>query len=141
MRTRLVVSIALALGLQCLTYANNAAADQAIVERGQAADETWGIGRRAAQTPPPAVEPNFAVMTVDDLETAFWACDYVATVQGVEATPIAICSAVYDELKAVKFAGDFGELLHWWKANKAAEHRRMASEEREPSAERVDTRF
>jgi hypothetical protein len=60
------------------------------------------------------------------LESAFWACDYVATTEGVHATPIAVCRYVTEELKQVKFAGSFTQLLEWWRANKVAEHRRIA---------------
>lgn len=60
------------------------------------------------------------------LERAFWACDYVATTEGVQATPMAACRHVTEELKQQKFAGSFQQLLEWWRANKAAEHRRMA---------------
>lgn len=60
------------------------------------------------------------------LEGAFWACDYVATTEGVQATPIAVCRYVTEELKQVKFGGSFARLLEWWRANKAAEHLRMA---------------
>ena len=143
MRTQLLFSIAVAVGLQCLTYTNSVAAHDGIVTRAQPQDETWGIGRRVVQTElsQPTLAPDIAAMSVEDLETAFWGCDYVATTRGVEATPIAICSAVYDELKAVKFAGDFGELLGWWKENKVAEHQRIASEEHERAPDRVDTRF
>jgi hypothetical protein len=80
-------------------------------------------------------------MTLAELETAFWACDYTATTRGVDATPVAICSAVYDELKSAKFAGDFGELLAWWKENKAAEHQRIAAGQPKAAVERVDTSF
>ena len=143
MKKQLLVSIALALGLQCLAYTNGASAEEAAATRAQPVDETWGIGLRIAQTetPPAAVDADVSAMTVADLEAAFWMCDYLATTRGVDATPIAICSAVYDELKATKFAGDFNELLAWWKENKPAEHERIAVEQSEGAVERVDTRF
>lgn len=61
------------------------------------------------------------------LEDAFWACDYVATTRGTAAAPAETCAAVYDELKAVKFDGDFDELLAWWQDGKPAAHERIAA--------------
>ncbi len=61
-----------------------------------------------------------------ELERAFWVCDYVATTRGVDATPIAHCSAVTDALKNERFGGDFSELLAWWQRNKPAEHAALA---------------
>jgi hypothetical protein len=61
-----------------------------------------------------------------ELERAFWACDYVATTHGVLATPVAACRYATEELKQQKFGGSFAQLLEWWRANKAAEHRRLA---------------
>ena len=75
-----------------------------------------------------------------DLESAFWACDYVASTRGVDATPVATCGAVYEELKKVKFGGDFLELLAWWKLNKHVEHERMALEERLTAIELASNR-
>ena len=59
------------------------------------------------------------------LEQFFWVCDYVATTRGVHATPATACVEVTDELKRRKFAGDFEQLLGWWRRNKNAEHRRL----------------
>ena len=61
------------------------------------------------------------------LEEVFWVCDYVATTRGVGAAPAALCEAVYDEIKATKFGGDFGLLLTWWQQNKPAEHDKLAN--------------
>jgi hypothetical protein len=60
------------------------------------------------------------------LERAFWACDFIATTQGVQATPIGVCRYVTEELKQQKFGGSFSQFLEWWRSNKQAEHRRMA---------------
>jgi hypothetical protein len=59
-----------------------------------------------------------------ELETAFWVCDYTATTRGMEATPVDRCAVVYEELKNVKFGGDFHLLHTWWLENKSAEHAR-----------------
>ena len=70
-----------------------------------------------------APAPEF---TVDQLERAFWVCDYLATTQGVHGTHVAACRYATDELKRVKFGGSFRNLLQWWRENKAAEHRKLA---------------
>jgi hypothetical protein len=59
------------------------------------------------------------------LERAFWICDHTATVHGVDATPIAACTRVFEALKDTKFGGDFGELLAWWRENKLIEHTKL----------------
>ena len=59
------------------------------------------------------------------LEEIFWACDYVATTRGVDATPVAQCATATRELRRVKFANSFHALLAWWQENKAAEHERV----------------
>jgi hypothetical protein len=68
-----------------------------------------------------------AAMGPADLEKAFWVCDYTATVAGVQATPVALCAAVWDEIKQPKFGGSFEDLLAWWQSNKAAEHEALAT--------------
>ena len=83
-------------------------------------------GRAAAQeAPTPAIE----ALSVADLERAFWICDYRATKHGVEATPVALCSAVFDTLRDQKFGGDFGELLAWWRVNKHLQHTSLGAGE------------
>ena len=60
------------------------------------------------------------------LERAFWYCDYVATTEGLHATPIAACRFATEELKRAKFGGNFQEFLEWWRDNKEAEHVKAA---------------
>jgi hypothetical protein len=55
---------------------------------------------------------------------------FFTTTRGVHAIPVAICSAVTDQLKHDKFGGDFQELLVWWRQNKPAEHQKLAAAER-----------
>jgi hypothetical protein len=69
--------------------------------------------------------PQETVVPPDELEQVFWACDYVATVNGVHAATVGTCSAATEKLKDVKFGGDFLQLLEWWRANKPAEHARL----------------
>jgi hypothetical protein len=144
MKTRLLVFTLLALGLQGAACATNPADETQALDRAQPVDEIWGIGLRTANAEASVSaatqEANARANTLAELESAFWACDYVATTRGVDATPVAICGSVYDELKTLKFGGDFGELLVWWKQNKPAEHERLAREERDLAIERVDHR-
>jgi hypothetical protein len=81
----------------------------------------------AGPAPGPLVEVHVAALGAADLEEAFWKCDYTATTVGMGATPVDLCSAVYDELKARKFDGDFERLLDWWRQSKPAEHARQAA--------------
>jgi hypothetical protein len=37
-----------------------------------------------------------------------------------------VCSAATEELKSMKFGGDFMALLAWWRGNKPAEHARLS---------------
>ena len=79
-------------------------------------------------TQAPAAEPVQADRDAGDLaalESAFWYCDWVATTEGVLATPMAACQFATDELKDLKFGGSARSLAAWWQENKAAEHRRM----------------
>jgi hypothetical protein len=68
-----------------------------------------------------------APVHLSDLENAFWMCDYVATLRGIEATPAALCSSVYEDLRSVKFAEDYEALLAWWRLRKSDEHRRIGA--------------
>ena len=77
-----------------------------------------------------SVESGPPSATVDDgevaaLESAFWYCDWVATTEGVLATPMAACQFATSELKARKFGGSYRALAAWWQENKAAEHGRL----------------
>ena len=76
---------------------------------------------------PDSAEAFVAAMDPAGLEKAFWVCDYTATVAGVQATPVALCTAVWDELKQTKFGGSFDDLLAWWQSNKAVEHEALAT--------------
>jgi hypothetical protein len=77
---------------------------------------------------PPSAEEIAAAMQPADLEKAFWLCDYTATTRGIDATPVAICSAVWDEFKQTRFAGSFEDLLAWWRVHKVAQHEALAAE-------------
>jgi hypothetical protein len=64
--------------------------------------------------------------TLPDLEKAFWACDYTATVHGIVDAGTAIpCGIATEDLRQRKFNGDFNAMLGWWQQNKAAEYRAL----------------
>ena len=75
---------------------------------------------------PSAIQVQLASVNLTDLETAFWACEYAATVRG--NANIASCTAVYDALEERKFGGDFDGLLRWWQQNRVSEYRRLEGE-------------
>ncbi|HTR59267.1 MAG TPA: hypothetical protein VMM27_13900 [Casimicrobiaceae bacterium] len=78
------------------------------------------------------IDPQLASV---DLERIFWQCDYVANTFGVGLEEGAYCSAIYDEVKKRKFAGDFAAMLAWWQQNKTVEYAALAARGR-----RVDLR-
>jgi hypothetical protein len=65
--------------------------------------------------------------TPAELERTFWRCDHAATTRWVGAGEGAECVAIYEELKRMKFGGDFPALLRWWEENKKAEHQAIAA--------------
>ena len=101
---KLAVSAAMAAALGCI---------------GSAAAQESGVHSPAAVV--------LASVNIDDLEAAFWACEYAATTRG--AANIQTCAAVYDALKQRKFGGDFDGLLKWWQQNRVAAYRRLAAED------------
>ena len=59
------------------------------------------------------------------LESAFWACDHAATSRGLDSGDALACSVATEELKRVRFGGDFGAMLAWWQRSKDAAHRAL----------------
>jgi hypothetical protein len=86
-----------------------------------------GTAAAAAEPLPPThpIPMHVEDFSLEQLERAFWLCDYMATTQGMDSTPIVACRFVTDELKKQKFGGSFRELLAWWSANKRAEYDRI----------------
>lgn len=92
---------------------------------------------------PPDARPDTSILPALDapagssarmvlLEALFWACDYVATTRGIDATPIGPCTSATRELRRVKFGGSFHRMLDWWQANKQDEHRKRRLERGDP---------
>ena len=67
---------------------------------------------------------------IAELEKGFWVCDYLGTTRGVDESYGVTCGANYEELKQTKFSGDFDALVQWWRVNKAAQHKALASEQK-----------
>jgi hypothetical protein len=97
-----------------------------------------GLAQQSSVSRP--LQARDGVLRLAELEKAFWVCDYVATTRGVHAAPVAICSAVTDEIKNAKFGGDFEELLKWWRQKKPSEHQRLAGGDVKPAFEAVADR-
>ena len=74
----------------------------------------------------PPDTPASVAMT-DDLEKAFWVCDYAGTHGSVAPDYAASCIAITEELKRVKFDGDFDRLVAWWKQHKPVQHAKVKS--------------
>ena len=70
-------------------------------------------------------DTSLASGKIVNLEKAFWVCDYAGTRGMVDASQGAACIAITDELKRVKFDGDFDQLVAWWKVNKMARHQEL----------------
>ena len=84
-------------------------------------------------SPPPPAAAQAPDTSLAQLEAIFWACDYVATTRGVDATPMAQCASATRELRRVKFDNSVHALLAWWRENKAVEHERVRrSREEQP---------
>jgi len=67
-----------------------------------------------------------------DLEQTFWVCDYVATTQGINATPNE-CIDAYEQVKNTMFGGDFERMLDWWRQHKPVEHANLTNSIRNAS--------
>jgi hypothetical protein len=70
--------------------------------------------------------PEIEALPMDKLETLYWDCDYMSSVALLDSTDAAICSAVFERMKAEKFGGDFNKFMQWWKPLKDKEHAKRA---------------
>jgi hypothetical protein len=85
------------------------------------------VSAQQAAPPQPTLAVQLAGVDVAALENAFWICEYVATTRGTGGSQTAACVAVYDELKARKFGGDFDRLVQWWQDNRVAAFERLGA--------------
>jgi hypothetical protein len=63
---------------------------------------------------------------LDEIEKAFWVCDYAASIRLVDMGSAIICSRLTEALKQRKFDGDFPAMLAWWQQHREAEHQALA---------------
>jgi len=69
-------------------------------------------------------------VSLAQIETQFWDCDYAVMRGTFDFTDAEHCSEVYELLKAKKFNNDFNCFLDWWRMNKAREHSMRAASSR-----------
>jgi hypothetical protein len=69
-----------------------------------------------------AASPPATTGRTDELQRQFWRCDHATTRRVLDFHTAAQCSLAYEELLRLRFGGDSGALLAWWRAHKAAEH-------------------
>lgn len=87
----------------------------------------------AAAAPAAAQAGIGTELRMAELEKAFWACDYAATVGRIDSGTAITCGGLTEALKMRKFDGDFNAMLAWWRQHKEAEH--LALEARAPKAD------
>ena len=75
------------------------------------------------------VNAQIAESSAEDLEKAFWVCDYVASTHGMQFVSMDLCAAITDHIKTEKFDGDYEEMVRWWQEHKPAQHLRLSREE------------
>lgn len=88
-----------------------------------------GVGATPDTMPVHRMTVNAAERSADDIEKAFWICDYVASTRGMQFVSLDLCAAITDLIKTEKFGGDYEEMVEWWREQKPAEHRRLELEE------------
>ncbi|QHE77482.1 hypothetical protein [Hydrogenophaga sp. PBL-H3] len=76
--------------------------------------------------PTSAQSTTGAEWPLEEIEKAFWACDYAASTRLVEMGSAIACSRLTEALRQLKFDGDFNAMLNWWQQHKEAEHRALA---------------
>jgi len=94
-----------------------------------AAFATQAIAFVPAYANPGPADTAVHVASTDGLENAFWVCDYSGTHGSVAPDYATSCIAITDELKRVKFDGDFDRLVAWWKQHKPAQHEKVKQTE------------
>lgn len=60
-------------------------------------------------------------LSPQEVEEFYWDCEFAAAQGTIDLDEAAVCSEVYERLKAKKFRGDFNLFLVWWKENKERE--------------------
>lgn len=78
---------------------------------------------RAVESQP--AKARLAAAASSSLERDYWACDYAATKRPLDTGDAIACSVIAENLKRIRFGGDFEAMLGWWQRNKDAEHRAL----------------
>jgi hypothetical protein len=95
----------------------------------------YGAGAVAEDVGEPSElrQASVSAASIENVERAFWVCDYIGTTRGVDFAPVDVCVAATEELKMRKFKGDVEAMFEWWAENKPAAHGYLASLEQEPA--------
>ncbi len=93
----------------------------------------YGAGAVAEDVGEPSelLQASIGAASLENVERAFWVCDYIGTTRGVDFAPVDVCVAATEELKTRKFEGDVEAMFEWWAENKPAAHGHLASLEQE----------
>lgn len=85
------------------------------------------VADAAGWSAPGSAQTTFgAELRLDEIEKAFWVCDYAASIRLVDMGSAIVCSHLTEALKQHKFDGDFDAMLAWWQQHKEVEHRALA---------------
>ncbi|HYD93872.1 MAG TPA: hypothetical protein VEC01_01005 [Noviherbaspirillum sp.] len=68
-----------------------------------------------------AASATVADLPPAEVERSYWDCEFTAIQGTIDLDAGAACSAIYEQLKADKFDGDFDRFLAWWRENKERE--------------------
>lgn len=69
-------------------------------------------------------DKELAKLSVDELKTAYLACDDAALTSRLTHSDVMRCSVLYEQLKLRAFDGDFDKLHAWSKARPVFDRRR-----------------
>lgn len=70
-----------------------------------------------------AVAAMPVVVATEQLESAFWLCDYASTDRAFQPVDAMACSVVTEDLRKRRFGGDFDAMYTWWQGARLAAHR------------------
>ena len=78
---------------------------------------------------PHRIVASEAARSAEELERAFWICDYIASTRGMQFVSLDLCATITDQIKTERFGGDYDEMVRWWQEHKPAQHLRLQTEE------------
>lgn len=86
-----------------------------VVEQGASAQRAIDTQHVVAAMP--------VVVAIEQLEWAFWMCDYASTDRSFQPVDAMACSVVTEDLKKRRFGGDFDAMYTWWQGARVTAHR------------------